>query len=682
MSLGGKAFAKDVVVYSIDCTKNSSTNNAYASAADITIGDITWNVPGNSSLTTGWRIGGKSLSGKVFSIYSKQALEESVDKVVLSNGTNSLTLDSLTLNVYSTAALAAAGGDGDVSSVSGEFAAESTTTFNKPEGVDWTDRYYGITYKVTVSGTSNKFVQLLKAEFSRYEAGINAPTFNKEEGVYTTAQNVKLSADEGLSIYYTINGSDPTVESNQIDYNKEAGIDVTETTTIKAVAYDATNKIYSEVVSITITIKKTPNAGWTSDTETESLGMDVINTYTTNSDATVVYESSHPEVATVAADGTITTQGYGLTVITASTAATSNYEASSSNFTLVVKGDGIDVITQSKLNISGTGYKDWSKTFEVGPTYSGNSAVATGFIQLRAKDGAGIVTTSSDMAVKSITVGYNATTVKDRTLNIYGNYSAYTSTTDLYDDAKKGTLVGTAVKSTDTGTTSSYSKVSFEEPYLYIGLCSADGALYCDYIVVEYLEAGYTRDVTEGNYGTICLAQNATVTGADVFEIAGTRLKEGEVSGIVLEAVESLEAGKAYIFQATGAKLSAFMTGTAVTAAATDGAIVGNLSDESVNVANGNYVISQNKIRKVNGGTATVAKNRAYLNLSGVAEYQEPSETTTKRTVELDVAGSTTAISEINADVNNSVMFDLSGRRVNKMDKGIYIVNGKKVIVR
>ena len=42
--------------------------------------------------------------------------------------------------------------------------------------------------------------------------------------------------------------------------------------------------------------------------------------------------------------------------------------------------------------------------------------------------------------------------------------------------------------------------------------------------------------------------------------------------------------------------------------------------------------------------------------------------------------GTLTSISEIQAADEKAVIYDLSGRRVSKATKGIYIINGKKVI--
>lgn len=64
-----------------------------------------------------------------------------------------------------------------------------------------------------------------------------APTFTPAGGTYTSAQNVELtSATAGASIYYTTNGTDPNNTGNGTLY-VGTPINVTTTTTIKAIAY-------------------------------------------------------------------------------------------------------------------------------------------------------------------------------------------------------------------------------------------------------------------------------------------------------------------------------------------------------------------------------------------------------------------------------------------------------------
>ena len=78
---------------------------------------------------------------------------------------------------------------------------------------------------------------------------VATPTFNPEGGIYNEAQNVTLScATDGASIYYTTDGSTP--DNTSTPYNN--AINVTSTTTIKAIAYVGTDA--SSVASATYTI--------------------------------------------------------------------------------------------------------------------------------------------------------------------------------------------------------------------------------------------------------------------------------------------------------------------------------------------------------------------------------------------------------------------------------------------
>lgn len=86
--------------------------------------------------------------------------------------------------------------------------------------------------------------------------------------------------------------------------------------------------------------------------------------------------------------------------------------------------------------------------------------------------------------------------------------------------------------------------------------------------------------------------------------------------------------------------------------------------------AEGKYGIDKKGNLHKGGADAYVNPFHAYLNVEGVTS------------VAFD--GSVTAINNIAADkVANTAVYDLSGRRVNgKLQKGLYIMNGKKVVVK
>ncbi len=188
----------------------------------------------------------------------------------------------------------------------------------------------------------------------------------------------------------------------------------------------------------------------------------------------------------------------------------------------------------------------------------------------------------------------------------------------------------------------------------------------------------YTRSVTEGKFGTICLPFNATVTGATVFTIASTVGSGDSMTGINLTSVESLEAGKAYIFKATGTTLTASYSGSYTAASAANG-MMGNLSSTAANVAAGNYIVKDNKICKVvdGGSGVTVGQYKAYITLEGI------SPVAARGFDFVPFEDETTGITNVEGAVKNGeTYYDLSGRRVAQPKKGLYIANGKKYIVK
>jgi len=94
-------------------------------------------------------------------------------------------------------------------------------------------------------GAGNYIVSL-----GRNTTKVATPTFSVEEGTYTEAQSVTITTTtEGATIYYTIDGTDPTTESNL--YSE--AVSITETTTLKAIAVKE-GMTDSEIATATYTI--------------------------------------------------------------------------------------------------------------------------------------------------------------------------------------------------------------------------------------------------------------------------------------------------------------------------------------------------------------------------------------------------------------------------------------------
>ena len=136
---------------------------------------------------------------------------------------------------------------------------------------------------------------------------------------------------------------------------------------------------------------------------------------------------------------------------------------------------------------------------------------------------------------------------------------------------------------------------------------------------VTVSESGYTRAVTNGNYGTICLPYgSSSYAGAEFYEIAYPEIKNGDATGLYLDQLEegaALEAGKPYIFKATADELTVSYEGAmATTPVAGEAGLTGTLVDIAAGgVLVGNYIIAQNMFWDASAENWLNA-NRAYIN--------------------------------------------------------------------
>ncbi|MBQ3709113.1 MAG: chitobiase/beta-hexosaminidase C-terminal domain-containing protein [Bacteroidales bacterium] len=179
-----------------------------------------------------------------------------------------------------------------------------------------------------------------------------------------------------------------------------------------------------------------------------------------------------------------------------------------------------DTLTRASTGVTGTSYASWSGVTSVSDAvYAGQSAGGNGSIQLRSNNNnSGIITTSSGGTVTNVSVTWNSNTASGRTLNIYGSNSAYSSPTELYSSSTQGTLLGTIVCGTSTS-------LSIDGSYTYIGMRSANMAMYLEEINITWSTGGSTTQTvatptfspTAGTYSDpqsvsiSCSTQGATI---------------------------------------------------------------------------------------------------------------------------------------------------------------------------
>ncbi len=254
------AWAEDPY-YSMTTSSETGTNYSYTGNCDITINGITWNFTGNAQMNP-WRLGGKSITSTDRLVYTKTAMGAAISKVDLTVGTaSSITVNSLKLTVASDASFSSV-----IDEVTATFAASSTISFEPSEGKTWdSGAFYKFTFNVTVSGSSNKFVQFSGVDFYEAEDSSDtriATTTTFPESAYTfnlgeTFTSPVATLDPATAGSLTYSSSDEGVATVDASTG-EVTIVAAGTTTITASFagddnYKASSASYSLTVAVTYT---------------------------------------------------------------------------------------------------------------------------------------------------------------------------------------------------------------------------------------------------------------------------------------------------------------------------------------------------------------------------------------------------------------------------------------------
>ena len=416
-------------------------------------------------------------------------------------------------------------------------------------------------------------------------------------------------------------------------------------------------------------------------------------TLTNNSDGTVSYESSDTEVATIdAATGEITLVAAGSTTITANVTATDKYSAASASYTLTV----VDASALGEA-VAFVAEKD-------GVYYA-----------MAARQGS----TNNSMDAVPVTIW------KNQVVNIEGSDLLW------YVDENAGTIQavdGTYLTGDNGGTELNLREDacvwtwSADEGCWYIpkgdksndrsfilSVLSEGDAIFKNYAFSNkgtgsygdtYTTAmpivdGYIRDVTSGNYGTICLPYAVSAgdyDGVEFFSVAGKVMEDGEATAIVLNAETQLEAGKPYVFSATSDQLIAVYSGEAAAEEVEGNGLVGSF--KGTNVTEGMYLLKDNTVKLLGEAGGSIEANRAYFDLSRMSEYTE-AVGVNQRLISLGGSNDdgTTGVEGIAAEEDALVdVYTIGGVQVRSqveasgatdgLAKGLYIVGGKKVVVK
>lgn len=352
-----------------------------------------------------------------------------------------------------------------------------------------------------------------------------------------------------------------------------------------------------------------------------------------------------------------------------------------------------DVITAEDLAATDTHYTDFSGVTKTsGAVYAGNSAKKNGSIQLRSKENAGIVSTTSGGRITQIVVTWDSSTPSGKQLDIYGSDEPYTSTADLYDYKKP---IASAIYE-DESTTST---LTIEGNYPYVGIRSNDGALYIKDITFVW------EKVSEPTTGSFSITDAGFAT---YYTDKAFVMPENVQGGIVTKAnKETNQLTISYNYQpgtTVPAKTPIVLKGekgdyTVNYTTSEETAPAGNMLYGADNVdADGMTFVEGTNVKyyklalgndgkcgfywgATDGAAFEYTANRAFLAIDITDASQAPEG------FSLDGDGGTTDIDGVmNGNDDSQKIYTVTGvyagKSLDKLPKGIYIVGGKKVAVK
>lgn len=203
--------------------------------------------------------------------------------------------------------------------------------------------------------------------------------------------------------------------------------------------------------------------------------------------------------------------------------------------------------------------------------------------------------------------------------------------------------------------------------------------------VLEYLHSAdiYTRTVTAGNFGTICLPRaSASTEGATFYRAVGKILDGDSPTDVVIEEVASLEAGVPYVFESSASEISVTMTGAQVLTPDAANGLIGSFVLAPIENNAKYYILQNNELKPQNAGSNFVGANRAYFDLSAMSVY-DPSEvshaprrrmsiqapmmpTCMEQTLDNKVQSTKVVENGVFYIIQNGVKYNAQGQRVNQ----------------
>ena len=560
----------------------------------------------------------------------------------------------------------------------------STVTISKAEsdcGMTWTIYYGTVSTNDKISGTNSAQMRWYASAVDNYPYIMTTTAIDGLSNVSLKARtnnlNVKMdisySADGetwtvGKTYEFEATGVGEEVSLNIPSGNKYVKFGVSSSSTAPSsgnykLGVDDVVFTYSDTAT-----GETPTWELDPASATVMAGATTTLQLTTNYDGTLSFKSDDESIATVSYDSstkviTVTGVAAGVTTITATGAATSTYKAVSKTIDVTVNHSELASNLIDEIGPLGYSYFGFSPTG--GDTYVQPTTAST---DITDANGVGF----------SVSIGENQNTYP----RFDATYMRFYQKNTLTITAPAGSYI-TKIVFVEPSTNKSWSGVL---------ATTADG---------DYVSETKSWYANVENITSVTFTNDATkrIGSIQVYLMVTSVTKTVGTAGWATYAPEyavEFAAGEAYIIELAD-NTDAVLTEVSDVPAGTPVLLKGE-GEHTMNVIAASTTDVSDNCLKVSDGTVTkddgvyVLANGNYgvgfylwmgdSPLSAGKIYMEPNVTPSRSFIALP--GETTGIANVNANANANLneVYDLQGRRVAQPTKGLYIKNGKKVILK
>jgi|GEM_PF-1935434 len=510
-----------------------------------------------------------------------------------------------------------------------------------------------VTIRATLEESNNNIEWyeevILTVTDGRTSAGIAyaSATITKTWGESFTGQ--ALTNDNELTVSYT--STVPAVATVDAGTGVvtilKAGI-----TVIKA-AFNGNDDFMPAEVSYTLTVNKANADLSFNETEFDiDLNDDsfVAPTLNNPNSLTVSWESDNTDIATVDAETgalTLITTAEGTVTITASFTTNDWYVAGNASYT----------ITITDPNKKGTKKNPFTVSEVIDGTATGSDIYVVGYIVGE------YVGKSANPKTSSFTTNASFAIAEEFT-------SSPTASGSIPVQLPTNPLKNAWGNQTNNGTTIGYKVIVKGNKETYFSVNGIKSTSAVEAISVRTV-------VSTSSYATFAANADLDFTDSNIKAYIAKAKDDG--TGVTFDRVYKIPAGTGVLLYKDGGATEYIPVTTKATDDVTYNVFVRGTGENVASVVGNMYNYILNKVDNVVGfykaAGNKVAKNRAYIQVESASLAKDF----------ISMPGfddSTTGVTEVNGSglMVNGPVYDLQGRRVEKPGKGLYIVNGKKVL--